>query len=101
MTLPSRRGGDLRDGINPHRQHRGHSLLVFEIESMADGDASLFHRRRSQRGKSDDVARSVDMWHRSTIILVDGYVSMLVDGQTRPLQTQPVHRGAAPGSKQH
>src|ERR1700722_15945949 len=69
--------GNLGNSVNTHGQHMGEALLVLKSEGVTDGHAPLLHGGGGQSGKSDDVARSVDMRHPSLIKLVYFEISAL------------------------
>src|SRR5580704_5792749 len=90
-------GGNLRDGVNAHRQERGDTLFVFQAKSVAGSDATLLHGRGGQCGKADDIARRVNVRDAGAIVFVDSNIALVVDGQPGPFESEAIDRGATPG----
>src|SRR6185369_11807117 len=93
-------GGNLRNRVNPHGKHGGYALLVLESKSMTDGDAALFHRSGSERGKADDVAGGVDVRHGSAIVGIHRKIPAIVDGEASFFQREAINSGAAAGGEE-
>ena len=62
---------------------------------MADGDAALLHRSGSERGKSNHVARGINIWNGGAIVFVNGNVAAIVDGEAGFFESKTIHSGAA------
>ncbi len=93
-------GGNFRNRVDAHGEQRGDSLFVLQPKSVTDGDAALFHRSRSERGETDDVAGGINMRDRRAVVFVDGNITALIDGQAGFFESQAIDgRAAARGEE--
>ncbi len=93
-------GGNLGNGVNPHGEQRSNALFVLQTKCVADGDAALFHRSGSKRGKSNDVACGINMWDNRSVVFVHGNVAAIIDSEAGLFQSEPIDSSAAASSKE-
>src|SRR5262249_32960072 len=90
---------NFRNRVNAHGQHRGDALFVLEAEGVANGDATLLHRSRSERRKANHIARCVNAGNGSAIVFIDGDIAAVVEGKSRSLECEAVDGSATSGGE--
>src|SRR5258708_5360072 len=93
-------GGDFRNRVNAHGEQRSNALFVLQAESVTDGDAALFHGSGSQRGETNDVTGSINMWDSRAVVFVDGDITVIIDGEARLFHREAINSSAAASSKE-
>ena len=67
---------------------------------MAHGHAALLHRGGSQRGESDNIARGINIWNSGAIVVVDGNVAAVVNGEPGFFKSKAVDGSATACGKE-
>lgn len=88
---------DLGNAVDAVRNHL--DVVRFgDVKRVTGGEAALFHRRRGEGGKTDDIARRIDVGNGCLVLSVDRELPLLVGGQAKGREIQrlciadPSHR---------
>ncbi len=71
---------NLRNAVDAVRNHFGAGRLG-DMKRVTGGEAALFHRRRGERGKPDDIACRVDVGNGCLVLGIDRELPLLIGGQ--------------------